>query len=149
RRVDEIDGQVGDERGDDDAAGDHPHVAERRVAPPAVVEARGDEDDQLERDDEEDRPAEQVRIRDVEPVIEAELEREPPRRRDDRRVHEELPDAVRREEAAHRQIPLATPTAERTTSTTRSCASFLITGQTATEKFSAPTCSVTGSEPRS
>ena len=62
------------------------------------------------------------------------------------RVHEELPEPVRREELAH-QTRLGT--AERTTSTTRSCASAGIPGQSGSEKFSAPACSVAGSDPGS
>ena len=60
-RLDEVDGQVRDQAGDDDAAGGRPHVPDRDVAPPAVVEAEGDEDDELDPDDEPDRPVEQLR----------------------------------------------------------------------------------------
>ena len=50
-------------------------------------------------------------------------------------------------EAAHGYA--VTPTAERTTSTTRSCASAGIAGQSGTEKFSVAARSVSGSEPGS
>ena len=57
-RLEQVDGQVGDEARDDDASDRRPHIADRDVAPPAVVEAEGDEDDQLDPDDEQDRPVE-------------------------------------------------------------------------------------------
>jgi hypothetical protein len=100
-RRDEVDGQVGDEARDDDAARGRPHVANRDVPPPAVVEAEGDEDRELDRNDDQDRLAEQMRIVDRQPVVEPQLEGEPPGQRDDRPVDEHLPDPVWRDEAAH------------------------------------------------
>ena len=47
------------------------------------------------------------------------------------------------------RIRLDVRTAERTTSTTRSCVSAGIPGQSGSEKFSVPACSVAGSEPGS
>ena len=147
-RRDEVDGHVRDEAGNDDAAGDRPHVPDRDVAPPAVVEAEGDEDEELDREDEQDRPVEKVLIARVmrQPVVEAELEGQPPRGGDDHRIDEELPDPVRRDQVAH-QTRLGT--AERTAATTRSCASAGMPGQSGREKFSAAACSVAGSEPAS
>ena len=132
----EVDGQVGDEARDDDAARRRPHVAHRDVAPPAVVEAEGDEDDELDPDDEQDRPVEQRASRSA-----AGRGRSGAGTRATRTTAtiaastSELPEPVRREELAH-QTPSATPTAERTTSTTRSCASAGIPGQSGSEKFS-------------
>ncbi len=93
-RRDEVDGHVGDERRDDDAARRAPHVAHRDVAPPAAVEAEHDEDRELDRDDDEDRPPQQRVVVDRQSLVEAELEREHPRHGDDRRVRQQLQQAV-------------------------------------------------------
>ena len=52
----EVEDEVDEQRRDGDAARDAPHVPRGDVAPPAVVEAEGDEDDELDADDERDRP---------------------------------------------------------------------------------------------
>ncbi len=93
-RVDQVDGQVGHEAGDHDAADDPPHVARRHVAPPVVVEAEEDEDDELDPDDDQDRPLEQRLVEDRDASVEAQLEREVPGCGDERRVGKELPDAM-------------------------------------------------------
>ena len=94
--VDQVDGQVGDEACDRDAADDPPHVPRRDVAPPVVVEAEEEEDDELDPEDDQDRPLEQRLVEDGNAAVEAELEREVPGRGDERRVGKELPDAVSR-----------------------------------------------------
>ena len=142
----EIDGDVGDERRDDNAARGAPHVAHRDVTPPAAVEAEEQEHRHLDDDDEQDRPPQQRVVVDRQPVVEAQLEREEPRDGDDRRIGQDLQEAGSTE-AGHARAP--TPTAERTTSTTRSCASTGMPGHSGTEKFSSATCSVFGSEPGS
>ena len=77
-----------------DAARDHPHVPRRDVAPPAVVEAEGEEDDEVDHDDRDDRALEQRPVVDRDAVVEAELEGEVPRGGDEQPVGGELPDAV-------------------------------------------------------
>src|ERR671924_2206779 len=90
----EVDDEVGEHTRNRDAAGGTPHVTGRDVAPPAVVEAEQDEDDELDRDDYEDRVDHQAVVRGGHALVEAEPEREPPRERDQDAVGEQLPDAV-------------------------------------------------------
>jgi hypothetical protein len=64
------------------------------------VEAEEQEDGDLDRDDEQDRPAKKRVVVHRQALVEAELEREDPRERDDSRVDRELQQAVA-PEAAH------------------------------------------------
>ena len=145
-RVHEGHRQVGDEAADRDAARGAPHVAGRDVAPPAAVEAGEYEDDERDRDDDEDRAVEEPVVGRRGAVVPAELEGEPPRDRDQHRVGRELPQPVAgdRDHEATRSR-----TAERTTSTTRSCAAGSIPGQSGSARFSRAARSVSGSEPGS
>jgi hypothetical protein len=111
------------------------------------VEAEDKEDRELDDDDEQERASQQRVVVDREPLVEPELEREHPRDRDDDRVRQQLQQPVAADSGHAARTP--TPTAERTTSTTRSCASAGMPGQSGTEKFTSATCSVTGSEPAS
>ena len=110
------------------------------------MEAEHEEDRELDHDDEHDRAAQQRVVVDRQAVVEAQLEREHPGDGDDRRVRDQLQQPVP-PDAAH--APAPTPTAARTTSTTRSCASTGIPGQSGTEKLTSATASVSGSEPGS
>ena len=110
------------------------------------MEAEQQEHGDLDRDDEQDRPPQQRVVVDRQALVEAELEREEPGEGDDPCVDQQLDQAVS-PEAGHARVRL--PTAERTTSTTRSCASTGIPGQSGTEKFSAATRSLSGNEPGS
>jgi len=114
----EVDGDVGDERSDRDAARRSPHVAGGHVAPPAVVEAEEDEDQQLDPHDDQQRPLEEGVVIRRHAVVEAQLERQPPRGRNQQTIRNELPDPV----AVDRDHEAAAPTVEasRTTLTTRS-----------------------------
>src|SRR5205085_7852610 len=97
-----------------------------------AMETEEQEHDHLDRDGDEDRPSQQRVVVDGQPSVEAQLEREKPRERDDRRVGHHLQKPVATE-ADHARAP--TPTAERTTSTTRSCASAGMPGQRGPEKL--------------
>ena len=124
-RRERVQDQVDEQRRDDHAARRAPHVARRHVAPPAVVEAEEDEDGELDPDDDRERlPREQVLVERRNALVEADPERQPPRGRDQDRVGEEIEDAVSRDRQRH----AATPTALRTTSTTRSCCSDVMPG---------------------
>src|SRR5205823_14525258 len=94
-----------------------PHVARRDVAPPAVVEAEEHEDDQLHRNHEPDRLHEQRVVVGRDLRVEAKPERQVPRRGDQGRVGEQLPDAMPVDRV---HVPTSTGTADRTASTTRS-----------------------------
>src|SRR5438477_7354000 len=139
----EIHDEVGDDARDADAAGSAPHVLRRDVTPPAVVEAEDDEHGELDREDDRDRVHEQAVVRRWHAVVETEPEREPPRKRDQRCVREQLPEPV----AVDRHHD-ATGAAACTAETTRSCAPLSMPAHSGTEKFSRASCSVTGSEPR-
>src|SRR5262249_10292241 len=128
---------------DGDAADDPPHVPRRDVAPPVVVEAEEDEDDELDRDDDQDRPLEQRLVEDWDAAVEAELEGEVPGCCDERRVGAELPDAG---SGRNHEVIFALA-AVFTASTTRSCTSAGMPGQSGTAKFSAEARSVSGSDP--
>jgi hypothetical protein len=141
-RVREIDDEVRDDARDGHATCSAPHVARRHVPPPPVVEAEDDEDGELDRDDDGERVDEEPVVRARHTVVEAEPEREPPRECDQRRVGEQLPEAVPVDR--HQD---ATGAAACTTETTRSCVPASIPAQSGTEKFSRPSCSVTGNEP--
>jgi hypothetical protein len=142
--VEEVDGRDREHRRNGDARHRTPHVARRHVAPPALVEAERDEDGELDRDDEDDRLAQHRLVEDRHLEVEAQLEREVPRGSDQHRVDCGLPEPMARDRHYTR-----TPTAERTTSTTRSWIAGAMPGQSGTEKFSAAARSVSGSEPRS
>src|SRR5581483_1851948 len=114
-------------------------------APPAAVEAEEQEDRELDRDDEDDRAPEQRVVVDGEPLVEAELEGEHPRDRDDPGVRDELEEPVAADPAHRRADESAT--AERTVSTTRSCASAGMPGQSGNAMLSAAARSVSGSAP--
>src|SRR5512133_385158 len=139
----EVDDEIRGDARDGDAARRTPHVARRDVAPPAVVEAEGDEDGELDRDGDCDRVDEQPVVRARHSMVEAEPERQPPGERDQRSIREQLPETV----AVDRHHD-ATGAAACTTETTRSCAAASIPAHSGTEKFSCASCSVTGSEPR-
>src|SRR5207244_10965490 len=105
-----------------------------------------DEADELDRDDDQDRLLEQRPVVDGNAVVEAQLEREVPRPRDEEPVRDQVPDTVpvdRDHQAA------GTIAAWRTASTIRSCVAASMPAQIGTEKFSRASCSVTGSEPSS
>ena len=146
-RRDEVHGHVRKERRDDDAARRAPHVAHRHVPPPAAMEAEHEEDRELDRDDEQDRAAKQCVVVDRQALVEPELEREHPGDGDDRRVRQQLQQPVAADSGHAAAAPARTT--ERTTSTTRSCASAGMPGQSGTEKFTFATASVSGSEPAS
>jgi len=141
-RREEVDRQPGDQRGDGHAAERAPHVAHRDVAPPAVVEAAQHEDDELDRDDDQDRaPEERVVVR-RHAAVEAELEGEVPRERDQARVGDQLPDPVA-VDADHAR----TAAASRIVATTRSCVSAGMPAHIGRARFSRAARSVSGSEP--
>ena len=79
--------------------------------------------------------------------VEAEPEGEVPGGDDDRQVRSQLREPMPVEGRSHRAD--ATPTAARTTSTTRSCCSAVMPAQSGTEKFSCAARSVSGSAPSS
>src|SRR6185503_10533997 len=123
--LEEAEDQERDERRRHDAAGRAPHVTRRDVAPPAVVEAEEREDAELDRGDEgEDLPAQVALVVDGQVGVEAEPEGEVPGRDDDGQVRGELREPMPVEGSPHRAD--ATPTAARTTSTTRSCCSAVM-----------------------
>ena len=111
------------------------------------MEAEQEEDRELDRDDEQDRAPQQRVVVDRQALVEPKLEGEHPGDGDDRRVRQQLQQPVAADPAHAAGAP--TPTAERTTSTTRSCASTGMPGQSGTEKFTSATRSVSGSEPAS
>src|SRR5713226_841618 len=110
------------------------------------MEAEEEEDGDLDRDDDQDRAAQERVVVDRQALVEPQLEGEEPGERDDPRVDQQLQQAMSPEPA---HALAATPTAERTTSTTSSCCSTEIVGQSGTEKFSRAARSVSGSEPGS
>ncbi len=144
-----------DEEGGDGCHGDAtdrpPHVLRGHVAPPAVVEAEGDEDRNLDREDESDHiPLEVAVVVDRPPrPLEAQVPREHPGRDDQPGVHADLPEPVPVDRGAHRyrMTYAGTPSAARTVSTTRSCCSAVIPAHSGTEKFSLAARSVSGRSP--
>ena len=144
-----------DEEGGDGCHGDAtdgpPHVLRGHVAPPAVVEAEGDEDRKLDREDEsDDVPLEVAVVVDRPPrTLEAQVPREHPRRDDQPGIRADLPEPVPVDRGAHRyrMTYAGTPSAARTVSTTRSCWSAVIPAHSGTEKFSLAARSVSGRSP--
>ena len=142
-RVREQDDEVGDDARGRDAARRAPHVPRGHVSPPPVVEAEEHEDHQLQGDRDPDRVDHEAVIRARYAVVEAEPEGEPPCERDQRRVGDDVPDAV----TVDRDHRVATAAASRTTSTTRSWVVASMPAHSGTEKFSCARRSVSGSEP--
>src|SRR5262249_7936215 len=137
--------QCEDEKGRHDrnrnAAEDPPHVLRGHVAPPAVVEAEGDEDRERDADDEHDDVPVEVAIVVSRPVgVEADIPRDDPGRGD-----RDLPEAVPVHRGAH--VYAGTPATERTASTTRSCCSRSMPPHIGRARFSAAARSVSGSDP--
>ncbi len=131
-----------------DAAQDAPHVLRRDVPPPAVVEAESDEDREHDPDDEHDDVPLEVAVVIARPVsVEAHVPGEHPRRGDEGRVDDDLPEPMSVDGGSHGQA--GTPSAARTVSTTRSCFSRSMPPHIGRARFSAAIRSVSGSEPRS
>ena len=144
----EVEEREDEERGDDrrgDAAQHAPHVLRRDVAPPAVVEAEGDEDREHDRDDEQDDVPFQVAVVVAGTRVEAHVPGRDPRERDQRGIDGDLPESMAVDGEAHGYA--GTPTAERTASTTRSCCSRSMPPHIGSARFSAAARSVSGSEP--
>ena len=101
--VEQGEDEVGRDHRDRDAAEDSPHVLRRDVAPPAVVEAEGDEDREHDPDDEhDDVPLEvAVVVHGPRVALEADVPGEHPRGRDQRRVDGDLPQAMSVDRRAH------------------------------------------------
>ena len=125
-----------------DAAHRRPHVADRDVPPPAVVEAEEHEHDELDRHDDEDRAAEERVVVARHALVEAQLEGEVPRECDQAPVGDELPDPV-----SIYWDQARTAAASRMTATTRSCVSAGMPAHIGRARFSAAAFSVSGSEP--
>jgi len=138
----EVDGQAGDERGSGYAAHGRPHVADGHVAPPAVVETEEDEDDELDRNHDQDRPAEQRVVVARHALVEAQREGQVPREGNQPRIGDELPNPV----SIHR-YHARTAAASRITATTFSCTSAGIPAHIGSARFSAAAFSVSGNEP--
>ena len=109
-----------------------------------VVEAEEDEDDELDPDDDQDRPLEQRLVEDRDASVEAQLEREVPGGGDERRVGKELPDAMpdgsRRDFRRSRRLYCLDH---------ELLVSGGMPGQRGIEKFSRAARSVSGSDPSS
>ena len=150
RRVEVEDGEDdegGDDR-DDDTADRSPHVLRRDVAPPAVVEAEGNEDRKHDPEHEcDDIPFEIAVVVPRPGSVEAHVPGELPRQDDQGGIGDDLPEPVSVDRRAHLQA--GTPTAERTASTTRSCTSSPMPPHIGSARFSAAIRSVSGSAPRS
>jgi hypothetical protein len=142
--LDQVDDDEDEHGAEHDSARRAPDVADGDVPPPVVVEAGEDEDSRLQGDDEQDRLREQglVAVRDLE--VEADGEGEVPRRRDEADVHEQVEDAVAIEEPHDAAL---TASAERTPSTTCSCCSEEIPGQSGSASVSRAAFSVSGRLP--
>src|SRR5204862_6433724 len=113
----------------------------RNVPPPAIVEAERGEAAELDRDDDDDRPAvEPAAVVGRDALVEAELERQVPGERDQHRVDGDLPGAVPVERRPHYEIGVAT--ASRATATIRSCVSGSIPAQIGSATLSAAALSV-------
>ena len=144
----EVQQREGEEDRDDSgghAAQDAPHVLRRHVAPPAVVEAEGDEDRERDDDDAEDDVQLQIPVVVPGPRVEAHVPGRDPRERDQRGIDGDLPEAMSVDREAHDYA--GTPTAARTASTTRSCCSSAIPPHIGSARFSADARSVSGREP--
>ena len=100
-RVGEVDDEARDHAGDGHPARRAPHVPRGHVAPPAVVEAEGEEGDELDADHDPDRALEQRAVEDRHAAVEAELEGERPGGGDQHRVDGDLPEPVLRDRRAH------------------------------------------------
>ena len=137
---------VGQHRADRDAARDAPHVARRDVAPPAVVEAAGDEGREVDRDHDPDHlPREELPVEGRDVLVEAEEERQTPRDQDQHRVGQQLPEAVPGDgERGHASTRLE---ARRSTAATCSCCSFEMPPQSGRQRFSRAARSVSGRSP--
>ena len=100
-RLREVDDHVGEHAGRQHADRGAPHIARGEVAPPAVREAEQHEHRHLDRHDDPDRPVEEGLVEDRQAVVEAQLEGQRPRDRDETRIDPELPDAVVRQRDAN------------------------------------------------
>ncbi len=90
--VEDREDDEGGDHGDRSAAQHSPHVLRRDVAPPAVVEAEGDEDREHDPDHEDDDVPLQVAVVVHGPVaVEADVPREHPRGGDQRGIDRDLP----------------------------------------------------------
>ena len=141
----EVDDEARGERGHGDAAERAPHVARGHVAPPPVVEAERREDNELDRNDEQDRPpADELLVegRDVPPRVEPDQEREQPGSGDQRAVCGELPDPVTVHQGTQRTA--SSDTASLTAATTCSCTSAPIPDHIGSARFSREARSVSG-----
>ncbi len=138
--------EIRERAGDRDAAEEPPHVARRDVAPPAVVEAEDHERREVDHDDERDHPGvEQVPVVDRGRLVEAQEERQAPRRRDQDRVEDELPDPV---PVDRERLHEATGSSARSrTDTTRCCCSGAIPAQSGRQRFSRAAFSASGKSP--
>ena len=146
RRRERVEHEVGEGGRDRDAAERAPHVARRDVAPPAVVEARDDERRELQRDhDRDDLPVEEVPVEDRRRLVEAEEERQPPRRDDQDRIEEHLPRPVTVHRNVHQEA--TSSDARRSTETTSACCSSVIPAHSGRHRFSRDAFSVSGRSP--
>ncbi len=145
RRVPEVERRHGQDRGDADREERAPDVADRDIAPPVVVQAEDDEGEDLHADhDEHDVQAEERLVAGRHPVVEADVEREDPRQRDETGVDDGLPEAMPVERA--HQAAFSAEAARRH-STTCSCSSREMAGQSGSASVSREARSVAGRLP--
>src|SRR4029079_4574151 len=115
------------------------------VAPPVVVEAEGDEGEDLHADDDEDDvDVEERLVTRGDAIVEADVEREHPGKRDKAGVDDCLPHAVPVERTHQAAFSVE---AARSHSTPRSCCSSEIAGHIGSATVSLAARSVSGSLP--
>ena len=93
-RIGQVDRDQREERGGGHASSHRPHVPDRDVPPPVVVEAERHERRDLDAEHEQDRPLEEAVVDEGHTGVEAEVEGEIPRQSDEARVDNDLPDPV-------------------------------------------------------